>query len=192
MGGSCEESSDAGHGYAFLTRIGDDGLQKPRRIDSWGRLHREAVVVDETTGIAYMTEDRYDGCFYRHVPKDPKQPLGAGRLQALKIAGVPTTDPYPEPKPGVATQSKWKTDQTWSVSWVDIADPQATKEPCRDQGIARGATQFMRGEGIAWDGKTVWFTASLGDLKKRAGFFSIYQTPKKFSPGPAHLALRSD
>ena len=43
---TCEESSDAGHGYAFMTLPTDSALTAPRRIDSWGRMHREAVALD--------------------------------------------------------------------------------------------------------------------------------------------------
>jgi len=166
---TCEESSTKDHGYAFMTRPDDAKLTEARRIRSWGRLHREGVVLDPETGIVYMTEDRPDGCFYRFVPNDPKRPMGKGRLQALSIPGLKSTSPYPAPyfdERGRWVQGvegpKWPNGTTWDVEWVDVPDPQAEKETCRAQSLKLGATSFQRGEGIAWDGQQAWFAASLG------------------------------
>ena len=62
--GRCEETDQAGHGYAFLTRPTDD-RRAHRRVDSWGRFRREAIVHDPQTGVVYMTEDHGKSCFYR-------------------------------------------------------------------------------------------------------------------------------
>ena len=185
---TCEESSEDRHGYAFLTKATDMGLVAPRRIDSWGRLHREGVAVDEKTGIAYMTEDRVDGCFYRHVPAKASDPLGPGQLQALSISGVPTTDPYSEPEDGRPAPPRWTRGQTWPVTWVDVSDPHAKKLPCRDQATTAGATQFMRGEGIAWDGRHVWFTASLGGPMKAGQIFKYVPDATDVKRGTLVLA----
>ncbi len=142
---SCEESSAPGHGYAFLTLPEDETLVTPRPIRSWGRFHREAVAIDPETGVVYMTEDRSDGCFYRFVPEDSKTPLGAGRLQALVVPGVPDTNAHGSAGTGPA----WPDGQTWKVDWVDIEDPQAHQESCRVQGGRVGATRFCRGEGLS-------------------------------------------
>jgi len=180
---SCEESSSKGHGYAFMTRPEDTKLKPPRRIRSWGRFHREAVALDPDSGIVYMTEDRDDGCFYRFVPNNSKRPMGRGRLQALSIPGVATTNPYPEPhfdelgrwNQGVQGP-KWADGTSWRVQWVDIPDPQAEDEPCRHQAARLGATSFYHGEGIVWDGSQVWFTASIAG---EAGGGQIY----RYRPG---------
>lgn len=173
---TCEESSEPGHGYAFITHRDDSTLVKPRRIDSWGRLHREAVSVHKGTGITYMTEDRRDGCFYRFVPTNPNDPFGKGSLQALKIAGVKTTDPYPDPKDGVPVKSIFNPNQSWDVSWVVIDDPSAEKVPCRTQGQQKGATMFNRCEGITQDSAGIWFTASLGGPAKGGQIFQLAHT----------------
>ena len=159
---TCEESGRAGHGYAFLTRPGDEKLMAPRPIKGWGRFPREGIVLDAATGVVYMTEDRWDGCFYRYVPTNPKDYMGPGRLQALSIKGLKTTSPYPKPKDDQPTPRLWKDNQTWAVTWVDIDDPSAAKVTCRAQAIAKGATTFSRSEGIAWSGRSAWLSASLG------------------------------
>jgi len=151
---SCEESSREGHGYAFRTLPTDTGLTAPRRIRSWGRFHREAVVKDPQSGCIYMTEDRGDGCLYRFTPDDPGQPFGRGKVAALAIEGLTTTSPErPDGTPAFADGTEWP------VHWVDIADPSAAEETCRAQGARLGATSFYRGEGIAW-GEGAWFSAS--------------------------------
>ena len=113
---------------------------EPRRVESWGRLHREAVSIEPESGIVYMTEDRADGCFYRHIPDDPAQPMGSGRLQALCIPGVAVSDPYPEPVEGKIPPVIWSEGQRWDVKWVDIDDRHAESMACRHQAQARGGT----------------------------------------------------
>ena len=145
-----------------MTLPTDSALTAPRRIDSWGRMHREAVALDPKTGIVYMTEDRADGCFYRHVPVKKDEPLGPGKVQALAIEGVPNSSPYPQPDGQKLGPPKWPNGHRWRTTWVDIPDPHAKTDSCRAQGLEKGATAFMRGEGIVWSGTSVWFTASLG------------------------------
>ena len=158
---SCEESSAEGHGYAFVTRPNDQGLEQPRPVKSWGRFHREAVARDTQTGAIYMTEDRSDGLFYRFIPDDNSEPFGSGRLQALKIPEIPNTSPYGED----AAEALWDNGQNWSVEWVDIPDPSAAEKTCRSQGQEAGATTFQRGEGIYPDEEGVWFIASTAGHK---------------------------
>ena len=136
---SCEESSADGHGYAFITRPEDDGLQEPRPVTSWGRFHREAVARHKEDGAIFMTEDRSDGLFYRFLPDNPSEPFGSGRLQALRIPDVPDTNPYEEG----ADEALWENGQTWPVEWVDIADPAASEKPCRVQGQELGSHHLL-------------------------------------------------
>jgi len=170
---TCEESTLPGHGYAFITRPSDTTLVAPRRIQSWGRFVREAVAMDPKTGVVYMTEDHTNGCLYRHVPTDPKQPFGDGKLQALQLKGVPHADPYPKPVNGVPGAGIWRQGQTWTTQWVDIPDPQAATLPCRKQGKAAGATLFRRNEGITWDNGSAWFISSLGGPVKAGQIFKL-------------------
>ena len=154
---SCEESSQPGHGHAFLTLPTDEVLTPPRPIESWGRFHREGVAV-APDGTIYQTEDRPDGCFYRFVPEDPSAPFGQGTLQALCIEGVPHTHPTPRDPEATATPA-WPDGQSWPIHWVEIPDPTASTQTCRAQALALGATAFCRNEGIAWS-NGCWFSAS--------------------------------
>lgn len=163
---TCEESSMDGHGYAFLVRAESAELAAPHRLDSWGRFHREAVCLEPETGIVYMTEDRRDGCFYRHIPDDPKDHLGPGRLQALRIPDVPVTH-LPDAGGLLVTDEEversvtaWPEGQSWQVDWVDIDDPSAARGTCRAQGMDLGASTFCRTEGVTRSGRDIWFAAS--------------------------------
>jgi len=149
---SCEETDNEGHGYAFLTKVGDAGLvdASSRRITSWGRLKREGVSVATDSGVVYMTEDHKKGCLYRFLPDDPNAPMGTGTVQALSIDGVPDTDP----------EAPLDAGSSWPTRWVDVPDPQAEKEACREQARALGASRFNRCEGSVIVGQSFWFIAS--------------------------------
>lgn len=157
---TCEESDDPGHGWAFLTRVDDEAVVDPasRKLTSWGRFKREAVAIDPASGIAWMTEDDEDGLFYRHVPHDPKDPLGPGRLEALRVPGLSHTDPRREHD----RATPLTIGRPRAVEWVEIEDPAAEATKCRDQGRRHGATRFNRGEGMARDPQTgaIYFIAS--------------------------------
>lgn len=160
---SCEETYRDKHGYAFWTRVDDQGVvdARSRRLLSWGRFQREAIAVDPNTRIAYMTEDHPLGLFYRHLPKDKSNPLGPGQLQALRVDNLLHTDPQISKDAKLdcdgclidrATAALSEGYET-AVKWVDIPDPSASKVFCREQGAALGATMFNRGEGIVYDPK---------------------------------------
>jgi len=186
---TCEESSDAGHGYALLTKTTDDRLMAPRPIRSWGRMHREGVCLDPATGCVYMTEDRGDGCFYRHVPERVDQPMGGGRVEAMVVEELPTMDPYPMPEPGKLIPSRWARGTEFKVTWRTIPDPQAAKETCRSQGQGLGCTTFNRNEGIIWDNDSVWFISSLGGPRKGGQIFQYIPSRKDPSKGTLVLQL---
>ncbi len=174
---SCEESSEPGHGYAYLTLPTDAALTSPRRIPTWGRFHREGVAV-APNGTVYQTEDRSDGCLYRFVPDTPN-PFGKGQLQALCIEGVPHTHPYPQ-GPRRHQDPAWPDGQTWQVHWVDIPDPSASTKTCRTQAHALGATRFCRNEGIAWS-SGCWFAASTAGAAGGGQIFRLDETGSRLT-----------
>lgn len=147
---SCEESEAQGHGWAWFVPVEAQSPADARRLDGWGRFCHEAIAL-APDGTVYLTEDHRDGLFYRFLPANPADPLGPGRLQALALKDVLTHADH---------QEVVRTGQSWPAGWVDIPDPAATEQRCLDQGRARGATAFHRGEGVATDGKTVWWVAS--------------------------------
>jgi secreted PhoX family phosphatase len=162
---SCEETTeglDAGfeqpHGYVFEVPASADGPVVPEPLRALGRFVHEAVAVDPD-GVVYLTEDNgepADG-FYRFLPDRRGQLQAGGRLQMLAVDGHPGYDTVTGQTVGAAL----------NVHWVDIDDPDpagAEAEPASVflQGLDKGGARFMGGEGIAWRGGTVYFTASEG------------------------------
>lgn len=156
---SCEESDNKGHGWALLTRPGDDALVSAaeRTLRHWGRFNREAIAMTTDERQVYMTEDRPDGLFYRLVTDDSV--WRNGTLQALSVAGWTHTDQHQYPDTG----TPWRVGTELTTTWVNIPDPSASKQTCREQGAALGASRFNRCEGTAIlgsDDRMVWFVAS--------------------------------
>ncbi len=185
---TCEESSSPGHGYALFTKPEDEALTDPRPIRSWGRMHREGVALDPETGVVYMTEDRGDGLFYRHVPKRKTAPMSEGRVEALVVEGLSTLDPYPANRSPKTGTPQWQNGQEFPVRWVEIPDPQAAKETCRSQGAKLGCATFNRNEGIVWDADSVWFIASLGGCVNGGQIFQY--VPDRTDPSRGKLILQ--
>lgn len=141
---SCEEVSE--RGGVWICPVESEQLLKGkqrRRIDAYGSFRHEAVAVDPSTRIAYLTEDEFDGALYRFVPEHPERPF-EGRLQAM------TTK-----QRGFATQTLQSGDGV-EVGWVDVP-PTGT----RAAALAAGAAKVQRGEGIWWHEGEVYFTATV-------------------------------
>jgi hypothetical protein len=136
---SCEETTDAGHGYVFRCRTEAARLAYPEPIKGYGRYRHEAACVDPATLTAYLTEDQDDGCVYRFVPRSAATPF-EGRLQAMRIAGKAQAHFDTSRELGVGERVE--------VSWVDIDEPDPKRDTVRHQGRARGAALVKRGEGI--------------------------------------------
>ncbi|MBC7856172.1 MAG: DUF839 domain-containing protein [Pirellulaceae bacterium] len=64
---------------------------------SWARVSRprrfvhEAITIDSNIGIVYETEDTSAAGFYRFIPNSPKHLAEGGKLQMMKVMGVPDT-----------------------------------------------------------------------------------------------------
>lgn len=130
------------HGYNFEVPISAKSPVDPIPLVAMGRFNHEAVAVDPKTGIVYETEDQRDGLFYRFIPNQPGKLSAGGVLEALKIKGTPqakTFAGFPVGKP-------------MEVEWVRIENPNPATDTVRQEGFAKGAAQFTRGEGI-WYGK---------------------------------------
>jgi secreted PhoX family phosphatase len=152
---SCEETLEVNgavrHGYVFEVPAAGSSDGVP--IRGMGRFNHEAVAIDPSTGIAYLTEDATPSGLYRYVPTAPGDLAAGGRLQMLALGAV-TTQTYQDTGPrdyGV-------------VSWVDIAepDPAPGAPSVVTQGIAAGGAQFERLEGIWHHDGTIWFVATSG------------------------------
>ncbi|MGI9232897.1 MAG: alkaline phosphatase PhoX, partial [Woeseiaceae bacterium] len=81
---------DQSHGYVFEVSSKAEGLVPAEPIRAMGKFEHEACAVHESTGIVYMTEDRYRSLFYRYIPDVPGELLAGGRLQALAINNHPS------------------------------------------------------------------------------------------------------
>jgi uncharacterized protein len=158
---SCEETVAEGHGYVFLAPADAESWVPARPIRGYGRFHHEAVAVGPDH-VAYLTEDRKDGCLYRFVPERPERPF-EGRLQALRVTGEPRFD----------TANGLEPQQSVSIDWIDVGDGDRVRDDLRYEAAERGAARICRGEGIVWHGDGVFFTATTGGPRGRGQVFRL-------------------
>jgi len=161
---TCEETleRDGGmhHGYVYLCDTDAETLQKPKRIDAYGRFVHEAAGFDPITGRCYLTEDIDAACLYRFLPKDVSTPFD-GKLQALRVTGVQT----------FAT-STMKSGESRMVEWIDVIEPLAGIEVSR-RSQEDGAAVFVRGEGCWFDNGRLVFAATGGGPKEKGQVFQL-------------------
>lgn len=163
---SCEETTEARHGYVFLCRPQAERAEKPRRLPSLGRFRHEAAAVDPATHIIYMTEDEHDGCLYRHVPKHAHDPF-SGRLFALAIAG----------HRGKRLTEGVSLGQRFQTTWVPIADPEGRRRATREQAAQQGAAIIKRGEGVWFGRGSLFFVSTEGGPREAGQVFRLDPTP---------------
>ncbi|MCC5642633.1 PhoX family protein [Nostoc sp. CHAB 5824] len=140
------------HGYNFEVPASTTSPIQPEPLIAMGRFNHEAVAIDPKTGIVYETEDRGDSLFYRFIPKVPGKLKEGGTLQALKIKDIyqaQTFANFPKRKP-------------MKVEWVTITDPNPPEDTVREEGFAKGAAQFARGEGIWYSNGEFYFCCTSG------------------------------
>ncbi len=171
---SCEESVEPGHGYVFLCPKGATRLTSPQRLTAYGRFNHEAACVDPATHIAYLTEDRPDGCLYRFVPRERARPF-EGVLQALRVIGQPARNTGEGLAPG----------QRLAVDWVEAPEPEAEDDGLRLRSRARGACTISRGEGLWFHDGRVYFAATSGGPNGTGQIFCLRDTRS----GEADLTL---
>jgi hypothetical protein len=159
---SCEETTDAGHGYVFLCRTDADHVSPPERLAGYGRYRHEAACVDPDTCIAYLTEDKEDSCLYRFVPASKADPF-RGKLQAMAVVGSPRLD----------TSRGRRIGDAFEVEWVDIDEPDPKGDTVRAQGHARGAASIRRGEGIWFDAGRIFVCSTTGGPRSAGQIFRL-------------------
>lgn len=135
---SCEEYSDG-----IVWECDPFGVKPAVQKPALGVFAHEAVALDTTTNNIYLTEDKYDGCFYRFVPDSF---TSNGRLDlesgTLEVAVVDS--------------------QNSMISWHAVPDPSASTQPTRYQ--VATSTPFKGGEGIVFNQGMVSFSTK-GDNK---------------------------
>ena len=165
---TCEENinkkrkNKVPHGYVFEVDPRKDYLQEPVPIKQMGRFQHEAVAFDKY-GNGYLTEDRSDGLLYKFVPKS-KDSLFEGDLYALNIR---VKDSRNWKKRDVAKNQKYK------IKWVKLEDVDPVSDTLREEGKEKGATIFARGEGITYDGDSIFITCTSGGSYKKGQIWKL-------------------
>jgi hypothetical protein len=162
---TCEENTDAGHGYVFVCSTDAETVQPYERVVGYGRFNHEAACVEPATNVCYLTEDRGDSCLYRFVPDDPGEPF-VGTLQALRVVD----------EDGFAT-SGMAIGDTVDIDWVDITVPDPVADVVRLEAQAAGAASFVRGEGIWFHDGEVWICSTSGGPAASGQIFRLVDGP---------------
>ena len=126
---SCEET-DRGR----VWECDPSGHKRAVVHPAMGIFKHEAAAVDRHERHVYMTEDLYDGGFYRYTPTHWPD-LSSGLLEIARVRGG------------------------GAVEWIAVPDPSGAREPTRAQ--VPGSTRFKRGEGIWFDRHTVYLTTTM-------------------------------
>ena len=144
------------HGLVF--EVAASGSARARPIEAMGIFRHEAVAVDAESGAVYLTEDRDpEAGFYRFTPRVRGDLHQGGRLEMLKAHRAPDL------RRGQRVGSQLP------VSWVPIDDPgRCHSTGTFDQGgvvmqgLAHGASRFLRLEGCLMRSDGCWFTSTSG------------------------------
>lgn len=201
---TCEEPADMTtqwglfHGYCFEVPASPvPGLVKPVPIRAMGRFRHEAIAVDPTTGVIYLTEDRSDGVLYRFLPNEPGKLLAGGRLQALGLRDDAPGDSRNWPD----SKKTFPIGERLPVRWIDLEDIESPHDNLRHQALEKGALIFSRGEGM-WFGSekeveenAVYFACTDGGANQAGQIFRYYPSAAEGSaqedkvPGEIELYL---
>jgi len=146
------------HGWVFEVPAAATGLVAPEPLTSLGRFNHEAACVDPDTGVVYQTEDRDDSVLYRFIPDQPGNLRAGGRLQAMRIAGIPDTRNW--------SSSAMPVGRSFAVDWVDLDDVEAPADDLRHRAVAQGASLVARGEGIHMGVDELYVCATSGGRKQ--------------------------
>ena len=186
---TCEEvGSDAvsadgkKHGYVF--EVTADPLQTTGQpIIGMGRYAHEAVAIDPSTGIVYLSEDSSGRSgFYRYIPVDTSGVPGSlakgGTLQMAKVIGQNNVSVIGA---GVG--------DVHALEWVTIADPDANRvaNPVGPTGIVlsntvagpfaqgwtQGALVMNRGEGMWYHEGKIYVMDTSGGVAREGTIWEL-------------------
>ncbi len=168
------------HGYCFeVPASPDSGLVAPVPLKAMGRFNHEAVAVHPANGIIYLSEDRDDGLFYRFLPSQPGDLARGGRLQALVLRDMPNADTRNWNRQVVPLAL------SMSVAWVDMEGPESPRDDLRQQGFAKGAALFARGEGMWSAGDAIYFDCTSGGRERKGQVWRYFASPFEGRPEEA-------
>lgn len=165
---TCEETTEVvngvRHGYVF--DVPADGKGDPVPLRDAGRFSHEAVAIDPSTGVMYITEDATPSGLYRYLAPKGAASGGAdkpglkkrtwapgGTLQMMRLGDGGSVSTYADP-----------TGTEYDVSWVDIPNPDYAPGEQRPalQGQVAGAAVFTRGEGAWFADGILYFVSTSG------------------------------
>jgi secreted PhoX family phosphatase len=163
------------HGYVFEVPSRANGLVQAVPLKAMGRFDHEAVCIDPRTGIAYLTEDKVDGLFYRFIPNVKGELAKGGKLQAMAIRGA---------KSAVTTNHKepiWAPGDWREVEWIDLEEIDSPNGDLRKRGHVAGAATVARGEGVFWGKGELYLTATSGGPIQRGQILRYVPSPDEGS-----------
>lgn len=152
------------HGWIF--DVPATQAAKPQPLKAMGRFVHEAIAIDPLSGYVYKTEDRSAAGFYRFLPASPGRLAEGGKLQMMKVAGVPDT------------RTGRNVNDVRDVVWVDIEQPELAHSPDSKDGKLDGGGVYGQGkklggstfgglEGCWFLQGRIYFTAKSGGNAKR-------------------------
>jgi hypothetical protein len=146
------------HGYCFEVAAAADGCRPPVALTAMGRFSHEAVAVDPTSGIVYLTEDAGPCGFYRFIPARSGRLAEGGTLQILAIDGKPNYNTQYGQTPGTVFPATWVTIENPDPDEADTDELAVFK-----QGARHGAAHFDKLEGCWSDASgRIYFVSSSG------------------------------
>jgi hypothetical protein len=131
------------HGYCFEVPASSNSPVNPIPLKAMGRFVHEAIAIDPSSGVVYLTEDNKMAGFYRFLPKRYGRLQDGGTLQMLKIKDRDNYD----------TRKGQKVGASFPATWVNIDNPDPEEADTNElavfnQGAKKGACIFTRLEGI--------------------------------------------
>ena len=155
-------------GYGVIWECDPTGATPSMSRPAMGIFTHEAAAVDPDRQQVYMTEDQYDGLFYRFTPSNYPD-LTEGLLEAARI------------------------EEDGSVTWIEVPDPSATETLTRQQ-LPDEATAFLGGEGIWYHDDVVFWSTKFDNIIHAINtadqtYSRIYEAdPAEVSEGTAILS----
>lgn len=166
---TCEETEDVtgddgytkDHGFVFeVDPVNTENNQDPTPLTALGRFKHEAVAVDPTTGVLYLTEDASapNGLLYRATPAKPLGGYGSLRAGAVLEALVATDGGSFVPDLSEYTEIG----ATLTAGWTEVLDPLATEDSIRV--TITKVTRSRKLEGAWWGNDAAYFACSYARL----------------------------
>ncbi|MBO3749585.1 DUF839 domain-containing protein [Streptosporangiaceae bacterium NEAU-GS5] len=154
------------HGYVFEVLQADSANQIPKPIKAFGRFEHEALAVEKNLKHVYLSEDASgpNGLFYRWTaPDDVRLQRGlanilsdtAGKLEAMQIRMDDGSI-----LPDVAYLTSAQLGRPFKVTWIEVADRDATSTPIRRQFADGDVTRGKKFEGVWANSKGVYIVNS--------------------------------